>query len=234
MSGLSIVIPIFNEKKNLFKLSDLIYRFVKNKNFELIYVDDNSADGTLNVLRKLKKKYKTLKFYIRKKKPRDLSKSCIMGFEKAQYSNILVMDGDLQHRPSGINKLYSNLIKHDCDIVIGSRELTHKRNEGLKIHRLISSIILIYIVNLLLGFKTNDPMSRFFVFNKKIYADVKKKLSSRGYKILLDLIYSQNKKIKIKDVFIKFKSREEGLSKMDLRIIYLLIKDIIKKLLKFR
>ena len=68
MTGLSIVIPIFNEKKNLVKLSNLIYKFVKNKNFELIYVDDNSADGTLDVLRKLKKKYKTLKFYIRKKK----------------------------------------------------------------------------------------------------------------------------------------------------------------------
>ena len=68
MSGLSIVIPIFNEKNNLVKLSHLIYKFVKIKNFELIFVDDNSVDGTLDVLQKLKKKYKTLKFYIRKKK----------------------------------------------------------------------------------------------------------------------------------------------------------------------
>ncbi len=232
MSGLSIVIPIYKEKKNLIKLSALIHKYIKYKKFELIFIDDNSNDGTIGILQKLKKKYKFLRFLIRKKKPRDLSGSCILGFDKANFSTILVMDGDLQHRPSEINKLYSNLIKFDCDIVVGSRELTHKRNEGLKIHRLISSIILIYIVNLLLGFKTNDPMSGFFVFKKKIYTDVKKKLSSRGYKILLDLIYSQNKKIKIKDVFIKFKSREEGLSKMDYRIIYLLIKDIIKKLLK--
>jgi len=233
MSGLSIVIPIFNEKKNLVKLSDLIYKFVKNKNFELIYVDDNSADGTLDVLRKLKKKYKTLKFYIRKKKPRDLSKSCIMGFEKAQYSNILVMDGDLQHRPSEINKLYYKLVYHNYDIVVGSRELAYKKNEGLKIHRLISSIILIFIVNLLLGFKTNDPMSGFFIFKKKIFLKAKKNMSKKGYKILLDLIYAQNKPIKIKDVFINFKSREEGLSKMNFKIIYLLLMDIFKKFLKF-
>ena len=56
MSGLSIVIPIFNEKNNLVKLSHLIYKFVKIKNFELIFVDDNSVDGTLDVLQKLKKK----------------------------------------------------------------------------------------------------------------------------------------------------------------------------------
>ena len=233
MSGLSIVIPIFNEKNNLLKLSHLIYKFVKIKNFELIFVDDNSVDGTLDVLRKLQKKYRTLKFYIRKKKPRDLSKSCVMGFEKARYNNILVMDGDLQHRPSEINKLYYQLIYHNYDIVVGSRELTQKKNEGLKIHRLISSIILIFIVNLLLGFKTNDPMSGFFIFKKEIFLKAKKKMSNRGYKILLDLIYAQNKPLKIKDVFIKFKSREEGLSKMDFKIIYLLATDIVKKFLKF-
>ena len=195
-------------------------------------MDDNSVDGTLDVLRKLKKKYRTLKFYIRKKKPRDLSKSCVMGFEKAQYNNILVMDGDLQHRPSEINKLYYQFIYNSYDIVVGSRQLTHKKNEGLKIHRLISSIILIFIVNLLLGFKTNDPMSGFFIFKKEIFLKAKKKMSNRGYKILLDLIYAQNKPLKIKDVFIKFKSREEGLSKMDFKIIYLLATDIVKKFLK--
>ena len=57
-------------------------------------------------------------------------------------------------------------------------------------------------------------------------------MSNRGYKILLDLIYAQNKPLKIKDVFIKFKSREEGLSKMDFKIIYLLATDIVKKFLK--
>ncbi len=59
--------------------------------------------------------------------------------------------------------------------------------------------------------------------------NTKKKLFNKGYKILLDLIYSQDKPIKIRDVFIKFDSRKEGLSKMDLNIIYLLFLGIFKK-----
>ena len=66
-------------------------------------------------------------------------------------------------------------------------------------------------------------MSGFFVFKKKIYTDNKKKLLKKGYKILLDLIYSSKKKIKICDVLIDFNSRGEGFSKMDYKIIYLLI-----------
>jgi len=229
MNGLSIVIPIFNEKKNLIKLITLIYKSLVIKKFEVILIDDDSKDGSHEILKNLKKKFKNLKFFIRKKKPRDLSCSCIMGFNKTKYDIILVMDGDLQHRPEEINKLYFKLVKENCDIVVGSRELFKKKNEGLKIHRLISSIILIFAVNILLGFKTNDPMSGFFIFRKKIFTRVKKKLFNKGYKILLDLIYTQTKQVIIKDIFIKFKSREEGLSKMDLKIIYLLGLGILRK-----
>ena len=231
MNGLSIVIPIYKEKKNLSKLVKLIYRTIKIKNFELIFVDDDSKDGSIDVLKNLKKKFKNLFFFIRKKKPRDLSKSCVLGFYKSKHKSILVMDGDLQHRPIDINKLCYKFFKENCDIVVGSRELKSKKNEGLKLYRLLSSIILIFIVNFFLGFKTNDPMSGFFIFKKKIFLKTKKNLSNRGYKILLDLIYTYKKNLKIKDVFIKFKSREKGFSKMDLKIIYLLVFDIFKKFL---
>ncbi len=231
MNGLSIVIPIYKEKKNLSRLITLIYKFVKIKNFELIFIDDDSKDGSDKIIKEFKKEFKNLKFFIRKKKPRDLSRSCIMGFKKTNFTNILVMDGDLQHRPVDINKLYKKIVNEDCDIVVGSRELTKKKNEGLRVHRLISSIILIFIVNIFLGFKTNDPMSGFFIFKKKIFFENEKKLTAKGYKILFDLIYAQKKPIKIRDIFIKFNSREKGFSKMDYKVIYLLLKDIVKKFL---
>ena len=69
----------------------------------------------------------------------------------------------------------------------------------------------------------------FLFLKKKIFLNTKKKLFNKGYKILLDLIYSQDKPIKIRDIFIKFDSRKEGLSKMDLNIIYLLFLGIFKK-----
>ena len=226
--GLSIVIPVYKEKKNLKDLVTRICKSVKEKNFEIIVIDDNSKDGSVEILQKLKSRFKKLRFFVRKKKPRDLSKSCCMGFDLSKFENILVMDGDLQHRPEEINKLY-NKIKKNYDFVIGDRGLLKKKNKGLKFYRLLSSIILVFIVNTFLGFKTNDPMSGFFAFKKKIYILNKKKLSKKGYKILLDLIYSTTKKVKICDVQINFNSRGKGFSKMGLKVIFLLLLIILQK-----
>lgn len=232
MSGLSIVIPLFNEKKNLKRLVQLIRKSILIKNYEIILIDDDSYDGSKQVLKNLQKNYKKVKFFIRKKKPRDLSRSCVMGFLKSKYENILVMDGDLQHNPKEINKLYNTFQKYNCDVVVGSRELFLKKNTGLKFYRLVSSIILILLVNLFLGFKTTDPMSGFFIFKKKLFLRLKNKLFNKGYKILLDIIYSTQKKIIVRDVFIRFKSRKKGYSKMSFKIIFLLVSAITSKLIQ--
>ena len=230
MNGLSIIIPALRERQNLKKLISITHNSVKKiKNFEIIIVDDDSNDGSIELLKKLTFKFKKLKFIIRKKKPRDLCKSCTLGFTKSRYNNIVVMDGDLQHRPQEINKLYSVFLKKNCDFVVGSRNLFKKKNKGLKFYRLVTSIFLIIAVNILLNFKTSDPMSGFFIFKKKIYLKNRKFLFNRGYKILLDLIYSSKKKLKILDINIDFRSRGEGNSKINYKIIYFLILIIIKK-----
>ena len=231
MKGLSIIIPTYNEKKNLKILIPKIYSKIKIKKFEILIVDDDSKDGTKQLLNKMLLLFKNLKYLSRKTKPRDLSKSCVLGFNKSKYSNILVMDGDLQHKPREINHLYSIFSKKHCDVVVGSRNLFKKRQKGLSFYRLIVSILLVIIVNILLGFKTADPMSGFFIFKKKIYLKNKKKLFNRGYKILLDLIYSSKKKLKILDVDIDFRSRSEGSSKMSFKVIYFLVLMISQKLL---
>ena len=230
MNGLSIIIPVLRERQNLKKLISITHNSVKKiKNFEIIIVDDDSNDGSIELLKKLKFKFKKLKFIIRKKKPRDLCKSCTLGFTKSRYNNIVVMDGDLQHRPQEINKLYSAFLKKNCDIVVGSRNLFKKKNKGLKFYRLVTSIFLIIAVNILLNFKTSDPMSGFFIFKKKIYLKNKKFLFNRGYKILLDLIYPSKEKLKILDINIDFRSRGAGSSKINYKIIYFLVLVIIKK-----
>ena len=68
MSGLSIVIPLFNEKKNLKRLVQLIRKSILIKNYEIILIDDDSYDGSKQVLKNLQKNYKKVKFFIRKKK----------------------------------------------------------------------------------------------------------------------------------------------------------------------
>ena len=235
MSELSIVIPILNEAKNIQLLIPEINKVkikLKIKRFEVLLIDDNSQDNIKQVFNILKKKYKFLKLFIRKNKKKDLSKSCIFGFDKSSFKNILVMDGDFQHPPIYINKMYRLYIEKNYDFVIGSRDLMKRKNYGLSKVRWLFSIILIFLINLLLGNKTKDPMSGFFIFKKKIFLDNKNKLFSSGYKILSDLIYSSKRSLKIKDIFIRFDRRTLGRSKMNFNILLILLLFIVTKFFK--
>ena len=226
MDKFTIVIPVYNEAKNLKILIPKIYKQLKNEKFELIVVDDNSNDETLQTLKKFRKK--NFHHLIRKTE-RDLSKSCILGFKKARYKNIIVMDGDLQHKPSDLKKILYVYFKYNPDIAVGTRDLFKIKKHNLNFLRLLASRILILIVNLLLGNKTSDPMSGFFVFKKEIFSKSEKKMIKKGYKILLDLLYIKNQNVEVIDVNINFDSRMKGKSKMSLKILLYLISMISKK-----
>jgi len=229
MDTFSIVIPVFNEAKNLKILVPEIFKKLKKKKFELIIVDDNSNDETFKILKKYNKKNF---HHILRRSKRDLSKSCVLGFEKAKFENIIVMDGDLQHKPSDINKILRAFFKNDPDIAVGTRDLFKAKKHNLSFFRLFASRMLILTVNLLLGNKTSDPMSGFFMFKKSLFERSKKKMVKKGYKILLDLIYNESQKIKVIDVNINFDSRMKGKSKMSFKILLYLISMILKKFIK--
>jgi len=230
----SIIIPIFKERKNIsqlvFKLTSVLK--LNKKKFEIIFVDDDSNDGSINEFNKIKRN--NLRFYVRKKKPRDLSKSVVYGLNKSKFNNLVVMDGDLQHRPNDLVKLMNIYEKKNYDLVIGSRKMNNYRETNLNPLRFYVSKLLNFITNLLFDYRLKDPMSGFFIINKKVFFKVKNKLFLLGYKILLDIITSSQKKIIFKEVYINFKSREKGFSKMRLKIliqliIFLIYKFITKK-----
>jgi dolichol-phosphate mannosyltransferase len=230
LTELSIVIPIFNEVKNINKLWVEIKKNVNIKKFETIFIDDNSKDGSKEILQKISKKNNKVRFYIRKNKEKDLSKSCIQGFNNSKYKNILVMDGDLQHDPKYIPKLINKYNIGSADIIVGCRDFFSKKNKGLDFIRTLVSIILIIIINIFLGKKTSDPMSGFFLFKKKIFLKSKHKFYKKGYKILADIIYQDKDKVLVNDVKINFKKRKHGKSKINLKVLIYLIFFIFKKI----
>jgi dolichol-phosphate mannosyltransferase len=233
MKEISIIIPILNESENIKLLIPKIsknIKILKIQKYEIILVDDNSEDQIKLVVRKLRKKFKSLKLLIRRRRNKDLSKSCILGFEKSKYKNILVMDGDFQHHPKYILNLVKNINKTNCDIVVGARDLTSTKKTKLSIFRLGSSFIVTTFLNIALGKKTSDPLSGFFLFKKKIYKKNKKHLFAKGYKILADLIYSSKEKLNIIDVGINFGNRARGESKMSLKILIILVSFITQKI----
>ncbi len=229
MGKFTIVIPVYNEAKNLKILVPEIFKKLKKEKFELIIIDDNSSDETTKILKKFKQK--NFRHLIRRS-DRDLSKSCILGFEKARHKNIVVMDGDLQHKPGDIKKILYIFNKYNPDIVIGTRDLFKVKKHNLNFLRLFASRILILIVNLLLGHRTSDPMSGFFMFKKSLFEKSQKKMIKKGYKILLDLLYNKNQKVNVIDVNIEFDSRMKGKSKMSLKILFYLISMILNKFVR--
>ena len=225
----TIIIPIFNEKKNIVELLKNITLKVKKLKFEIFLIDDDSTDGSQELITNYIKNKDDIYLIKRRKKPRDLSLSCIDGFKRSKKKFILVMDGDGQHDPKFINTMVRTISKNDLDIVVGSRELFSRKVQGLNFFRKISSKILILFINLLFGNKTNDPMSGFFIFKREIFLKNKNKLFGKGYKILFDLI-TVDKKLKIKDIEINFLKRDKGYSKMNPIIVLILFFQIISKI----
>ena len=228
-NSLSIIIPVLNEEKNLEILTKKIYQNTKNLKKEIIIVDDNSKDNSMLILKKLKKKYKNFQYFTRKKK-NDLTQSCFLGIKKSKYNNILIMDGDGQHNPIYIQRMLKLFLRNKTDFVIGVRRF-NKIEESLSLIRFFASKFLIYLIDYLFTYKTMDPMSGYFIFKKSFYIKNKRFLFGKGYKILLDLIYSTPGKIKIIDYKIKFVIRKKGKSKMGFKILILLISFIIRKIL---
>jgi dolichol-phosphate mannosyltransferase len=232
---LSLIIPTYNEDKNLEMLVDKIVNSIqiKKKYYQIIVVDDNSTDDTPAILKKLKKKYNQFSFYVRKNEIRDLSKSCILGFTKSRFENVLVMDADLQHNPRYINKFTKIFFQNNCDIVVGCRNFKKIiKIDYLSSFRYFLSLVIITFYNKLLGFRSSDPMSGFFLFKKKLFTKYKKDFFSKGYKILLDFLYNCNNDLKIVDIQIIFDQRVENSSKINMKVLFYIIEFLFVKILK--
>ena len=228
----SIVIPVLNENENLLILVKMIRKNLKNLNYEIIFVDDGSEDGSNKILYLLSKKYKNIKFIIRKDKEKDLSQSCYEGIKKSVNDIILIMDGDMQHHPKNIRKMLKEYYKDKkINMIIAVREFD-KKIYGMNFLRIFFSKILILFISIFFGKKTLDPMSGFFLFEKKFFMKNRKYYYLKGYKILADILYNSKTELVLKDVPIKFKKRIYGYSKMNIKILIILLLFLIKNFFK--
>ena len=226
---LSIIVPALNEEKNIEPLTLKIIEHTKKTKFEIIFVDDNSTDQSKKILLNLSKKYKFFNPILRKKK-RDLTQSCFDGINKSKYKNILILDADMQHDPKYIPQMLKEFNKGQ-DIVIGARKLTSGKNKGLSETRRFASIFLIFFFKIF-NIQTKDPMSGFFLFKKDIYLKNKKRFFGKGFKILADILINSKTKLKAKDIPINFNRRYESESKMNTKILLILINFYIISLIK--
>jgi dolichol-phosphate mannosyltransferase len=207
---ISLIIPTYNEKENIKELVERIFKVSKRLNIEVIIVDDNSPDGTAEIIKFLSKKYK-IKLLERPKKL-GLTSAVLDGLKLSKGDIIGVMDADLSHSPEKIPEMI-NLLKNN-DIVIASKFVKDGKVEGQSLLKYSMSRISIIIAKLFLDIRVKDPASGFFFCKRKIFENTKFK--STGFKILLSILV-KNKNKKIKEIPYTFVERKRGKSKLNFR-----------------
>jgi len=207
---ISIIIPTYNESKNITGLFERI-RASLIDGYELIIVDDASPDATGMLAEKLSCEH-PVKVLHRSGKL-GLASAVLEGFKLASGDLWCVMDSDLSHPPEMIPVLLKTLKEQEADIVIGSRFAKGGSIENWPLKRHIATKIAILSVRPLTPVK--DPMSGFFMLKKEVVENVN--LIPRGFKILLEILV-KGRYEKVIEVPIVFKDRIHGESKVDPKV----------------
>jgi dolichol-phosphate mannosyltransferase len=208
---ISLVIPTYKEKDNIEPLVTRLSASLADYQYEIVIMDDNSRDGTEELVKSLSAKY-PVKIVVRRDK-KGLASAVVDGFEHAASDIIVVMDADLQHPPEVVPSLIK-AIDDGADIAIGSRYIRGGGCEGWSLLRRIISKGAAFISHLFLPStrKIKDPMSGFFVIRRDVVKDAK--LNPSGFKILLEILMLGKWKTAVEVPFM-FVTRSRGESKLN-------------------
>lgn len=217
MTMVSVIVPTFNERQNMCPLIERIDRSIGNIEHEIIVVDDNSSDGTIQAVEELSKKY-PVRLFVRKNE-KGLATAVMEGFKQAKGDVYAVIDADLQHPPETLVPLIYEAC-NGTDIAIGSRYAGGKESFGnFRVHRKMMSKGANLLAKILVPKVANvkDIQSGFFAMKKNVIEDVE--LKPTGYKILLEILAIGNYKV-IKEVPYDFGQRKHGESKLGTMTIF--------------
>ena len=211
---LSIVVPTFNEHANVRELAHRIDRCLAGVEWEIVFVDDDSADGTLQVLRDLARADARVR-HLQRIGRRGLASAVVEGILSTSAPYVAVMDADLQHDESKLAEMLSRLGSTGCDVVVGSRYTGSGGTGDWSWARRRISEVATSLTRLVLRTKVSDPMSGFFMLKRDAFDTTVRRLSSTGYKILLDCLVSAPRPLTVVEVPYVFGSRQHGESKLD-------------------
>ncbi len=217
---LALVIPTFNEAHNIEPLLDRLRKVLSGIRWEVIFVDDDSKDGTAEKIRGIANEYQNVRVLQRIGR-RGLSTACIEGFLATAAPYIVVMDADLQHDETILPKMLLRLQSDECDLVVGTRfkEGGSASNGLTSPHRKIASLISTQLANWLLKTPLTDPMSGFFMFRRERVAPLLPMLSGQGFKILLDISSVASNQLRLTEIPYHMRARQFGESKLDSNVI---------------
>ena len=216
---LTVVVPTFNEFQNIQAIVEKIEVTLSKVDFEILFVDDNSDDGTIDAIKSLELRNERVSLLLRVGR-RGLAGACIEGILSAKSDFVAVIDCDMQHDETKFLDMLSRFDENsNLDLVVGSRHSDEGEVAGgLSEIRAFGSNLAIWITQKLLRIKVKDPMSGFFMVKKMSVMPIIKNLQPNGFKILADMIASSKNQWNIEEVGYTFKKRKSGESKMNLTV----------------
>ena len=236
MPRLSVIVPTFNERDNVRELVARLDRCLAGLDWEVMFVDDDSRDGTLDVLREVSRSDQRVRFLHRIGR-RGLAAAVVEGILATVSPVVAVLDCDLQHDETLLPEMLSELFAADCDVVVASRYMASGGIGNWDKSRLLFSRLATTLAEFVLRTPITDPMSGFFMIRRNAFDQVVRRLSNRGYKILLDILLS-GPKLRVKEIPYTFGTRSHGESKLDtiavLDYLALLIDKIIGHVIPLR
>ena len=226
---ISVIIPTFNESENICNVLKSIKECLPKTDIEAIVVDDNSPDGTGKIVEEYIKSMKNMAGYsisvIHRKAKEGLSSAILDGLKNSKGETVIVMDSDMSHPPQIIPKMLETIRQTQCDIVVASRYIKGGTIQGWPFKRKLISTVATKIAKIGLDISTDDPMSGFFGFRRKITEGIK--FDAIGYKMLLELLV-KTKGVKVEEIPYTFTDRKFGSSKLDSSIIWDYCKSVWK------
>jgi dolichol-phosphate mannosyltransferase len=217
MRELSIIVPTFNERGNLIPLLQCLQDALPNIDYEVVIVDDDSADSTAAMARSLAQSDPRVRV-IQRIGRRGLASAAAEGMLATSSPYLLVMDADLQHDERVIPLMLQKLKSENLDIVVGSRNVSGGGMGEFAADRVALSNLGRKLSDAICKTPVTDPMSGFFLVTREYFHHVVHNLSNVGFKILVDLLASARRPVRLGEVPYTFRNRAHGESKLNILV----------------
>ncbi|HTI84519.1 MAG TPA: glycosyltransferase family 2 protein [Acetobacteraceae bacterium] len=218
-STLTVVVPCYNERPNVAPLVNRLDAALRGIAWEVVFVDDNSPDGTAGEVRRIAQTDTRVRC-IRRIGRRGLASAVIEGALSSSAHYVAVMDGDLQHDETRLPEMLTDLQSGQYDLAVGSRHVAGGDDAGLSGRwRHLLSNGGIRLAQMFLPIQLSDPMSGFFMLPRPLFEELAAGLTGQGFKILLDLALSAPAPLRVIEVPFVFHERVAGESKLDALVL---------------
>jgi dolichol-phosphate mannosyltransferase len=217
-----VIIPTYNERENILAITDAV--FALQRGYHILVIDDNSPDGTAQLVEEQMQRFPGQLFLIRRSGKLGLGTAYIKGFEWALergYQYIMEMDADFSHNPADLERLYEVCHSGEADVAIGSRYVPGGKTENWPLDRHIYSKGGALYTRIITWMPVNDPTAGFVCYSRKVLATMNlQEIRFVGYAFQIEMKLAAWKLgFRLKEVPITFVDRKVGTSKMSKGII---------------